>query len=70
MRVGEETAGYVALYRSAFERYGVQALWSVRMLDDPTPADAPSVARSFRIEGDLGARVLAEQIERVCRAAV
>jgi hypothetical protein len=47
-----------------------QALWNKRMLEDPTPEDARVVARAPRIEGDLAARRIAEQIESVCRAAV
>lgn len=60
---------YVSLYRRAFEQYAVRALWNKRLLEKPTPADALVVARALRIEGDLEARRLAEQIERACRAA-
>ena len=59
---------YVTLYRLAFARYGVRALWNKRLLDEPTPADALVVARALRIEGDRDARYLAEQIEQACRA--
>lgn len=61
---------YVSLYRRAFARYGVRALWNKRLLDEPTPADALVVARALRIEGDREARYLAEQIEQACRAAL
>jgi hypothetical protein len=37
---------------------------------DPTPADALAITRSLRVEGNLQARRLAEQIEQACRAAV
>jgi hypothetical protein len=60
---------YVELYRSAFARFGARALWNKRVLDNPTPDDALVVARALRIEGDIEARFLAEQIERACRAA-
>ena len=61
---------YVSLYRRAFERYGVRALWNKRLLDEPSPEDALVVARALRIEGDREARQLAEQIEQACRAAL
>jgi hypothetical protein len=35
---------------------------------DPTPADALAITYSSRVEGDLRARLLAEQIEHACRA--
>ncbi len=60
---------YVSLYRLAFDRYAVRALWNKRLLDEPTPDDALVVARALRIEGNLEARHLAERIERACRAA-
>jgi hypothetical protein len=58
------------LYRRAFARYGAQALWNKRMLDEPTQEDALVIARALRIEGDREARRLAEQIEKACRAAL
>jgi hypothetical protein len=61
---------YVTLYRRAFERYGARALWSSRPVPNPTPEDALAITRSLRVEGDLEARRLAEQIEQACRAAV
>ena len=60
---------YRGLYRYAFERFGVRALWNKRLLDEPTPADALVIARALRIEGDREARSLAERIERACNAA-
>lgn len=64
-----EPADFVSLYRQAFAEYRFRALWNRRMLDAPTPEDALVVARALRIEGNRQARQLAEQIERVCRAA-
>jgi hypothetical protein len=60
----------LSLYKRAFAEYGARALWNKRVLESPTPDDALVIARALRIEGDLSARLLAEQIERVCRAAV
>jgi len=61
---------YVSLYRQAFAHYSVRALWNKRLLDEPSHEDALVVARALRIEGDLEARQLAEQIEQACRAAL
>ena len=61
---------FASLYRRAFQEHGARALWSTRLLDAPTPEDALVVARAFRIEGNRDARVLAEQIEQACRAAI
>jgi len=61
---------FVSLYRQAFTQYGTWALWNVRSFDSPTSEDALVVARALRVEGDLNARRLAEQIEQACRAAV
>jgi hypothetical protein len=65
-----QTADYVSLYRQAFERFGALALWNKRFLDAPEPEDALVIARALRIEGNIEARRLAEQIEQACRAAV
>ena len=63
-----ETSRYVALYRQAFADYGTWALWNKRQFEHPEPADALVIARALRIEGDLDALRLAEQIEQACRA--
>ena len=65
-----EPQDFVSLYRRAFEQFGASALWSSRRVPDPTPADALAITRSLRVEGNLQARRLAEQIEQACRAAV
>jgi hypothetical protein len=65
-----QPADFVALYRRAFEEFGAQALWNKRFLDEPQPEDALIIARALRIEGDLEARKLAEEIEQACRAAI
>jgi len=61
---------YVNLYRRAFAEYGAHALWNLRPFEPPSHEDALVVARALRIEGDLVARRLAEQIEQACHAAV
>jgi hypothetical protein len=58
------------LYHRAFAEYKLRALWNVRELEHPSPEEAMTIARNLRVEGDLSARRLAEQIERVCRAAL
>jgi hypothetical protein len=65
-----EPVNFAILYRRAFAEYGTQALWNKRLLEAPTQEDALVVARALRIEGDRGARRLAERIERACHAAL
>ena len=62
------SADYVTLYRKAFAEYQSRALWNVRAFESPSPEDALAVARRLRIEGNLEARSLAEEIERACSA--
>jgi len=59
---------FAILYRRAFEDFGASALWSSFPVRDPTPADALAITHSLRVEGDMRARRLAEQIEKACRA--
>lgn len=59
-----------SLYRRAFDEFGARALWNVRRLEDPTCADALAITRALRVEGNLAARRLAEQIEKACRGAL
>jgi hypothetical protein len=66
----DSAADFVILYRRAFAEFGAQALWSKRVLEKPQPEDALVIARALRIEGNLEARRLAEQIEQACRAAI
>jgi hypothetical protein len=66
----EATPEIAGLYQRAFEKFGASALWSSRPVPNPTPADALAITRSLRVEGNLEARRLAEQIEQACRAAV
>jgi hypothetical protein len=60
---------FASLYRRAFKEHGCRALWNVRQVENPSPDDALAITRSLRVEGDLNARRLAEQIEKACRAA-
>ena len=59
----------VSLYRRAFAEYGAGALWNMRPIDDPTPADALAITKALRTYGGMEGRRLAESIERLCRAA-
>lgn len=59
---------FATLYRRAFAQYGTQALWNMRPIEDPTPADALAITKALRTHGGMEGRRLAEQIERVCRA--
>jgi hypothetical protein len=44
-----------ALYRAAFEDFGLRALWSSRAADDPTIADVLAITERLRVEaGALG----------------
>lgn len=58
------------LYHRAFSSHKLRALWNVREIDHPSPDEAMTITRKLRIEGDLSARQLAEQIEQACRAAL
>ena len=60
---------FESLYHRAFQQYGVHALWNVREIEHPTAAEALVITRSLRVEGDLNARRLAEEIERACAIA-
>jgi hypothetical protein len=57
------------LYSEAFAKFGIRALWSMRRVERPSIDDALAVAHTLRIEGDLNARQLAEDIEAAARAA-
>jgi hypothetical protein len=72
MTITEDSQGpdFAILYRRAFEEFGSAALWSSKPVSNPTPADALAITHSLRVEGDLRARRLAEQIEQACRAAL
>ena len=56
-----------ALYRQAFRDFGF-ALWNMRPVNDPTPADALAITKALRTYGRMDGRRLAERIEELCRA--
>jgi len=59
---------FVTLYRRAFKEYGTQALWNMRPLENPTPADFLAITKALRTHGGMEGRRLAERIEKLCRA--
>jgi hypothetical protein len=68
--VADHDSVIAMLYRRAFADYRTCALWNLRQFEDPTIEQALSVARHLRVEGDMGARRLAEQIEKAARAGL
>ena len=56
------------LYRRAFDEYGSLALWNMRPVEQPTPADALAITTALRTHGRMDGRRLAERIEALCRA--
>lgn len=63
-----EPTDLATLYRRAFADYGTKALWNMRPIEDPTPADALAITKALRTHGGMEGRRLAEQIEGVCHA--
>ena len=57
-----------SLYRRAFAEYGARALWNMRPVMAPTPADALAITKALRTHGRIDGRRLAERIEELCRA--
>ncbi len=57
-----------SLYRHAFAEYGARALWNMRPVKEPTPADALAITQALRTHGRMDGRRLAERIEKLCRA--
>jgi hypothetical protein len=57
------------LYRQAFAEYGAVALWNMRPVEHPTPGAALAITPALRTHGSMAGRRLAEDIERLCRAA-
>ncbi len=48
----------------SFEEFGASTLCSSQPVPDPTPADALAITQSLRVEGNLKARRLAEEMSR------
>ncbi len=61
---------FVSLYRRALRDFGAAALWSSCAVPEPRHEDALAITHSLRVEGNLEARRLAEQIEQACCAAL
>src|SRR5215469_15461251 len=61
---------FATLYRRAFKEYGTQALWNMRPLENPTPADALAITKALRTHGGMEGRRLAERIEKLCRPSL
>ncbi len=67
--MGDDRATEVrALYNQAFQEFGSVALWSMRPVKQPTPADPLAITKGLRTHGRMDGRRLAERIEAVCRA--
>jgi hypothetical protein len=60
----EEPEDLASLYRRAFAEYG-HALWNLRPLKLPTPADALAITQALRTHGHMEGRRLAERIEEL-----
>ena len=58
-----------ALYRRAFRDFGTIALWNMRPVEQPGPADALAITAALRTHGTMNGRRLAERLEELCRAA-
>jgi hypothetical protein len=56
------------LYQQAFREFGSVALWNMRPVQEPTPADALAITQALRTHGRMDGRRLAERIEKLCRA--
>jgi hypothetical protein len=56
------------LYHRAFAQYGTRALWNLRPVQNPTPADALAITQPLRTRGKMDGRRLAKRIESLCRA--
>ena len=65
----ERTHEIKAMYREAFKDYGARALWNMRPIEDPSPADALAITQALRTHGGMAGRRLAERIEELCRAS-
>jgi hypothetical protein len=57
-----------SFYHRAFAEYGARALWNMRPVEHPTPADALAITKALRTDGRADGRRLAERIEALCHA--
>jgi hypothetical protein len=67
-QAADKDGDLATLYRRAFATYRTRALWNLKEFDEPTVEQALQIARHLRIEGDMEARCLAEQIEQAASA--
>lgn len=70
MNTHSDRPDLLRLYERAFKESRTMTLWSSRPVPNPTPVDALAITRSLRVEGNLEARRLAEEIEQACHAVV
>ena len=66
--IDDRTKEIKELYGQAFREFGTVALWNMRPVKEPTPADALAITAALRTHGRMDGRRLAERIEAVCRA--
>lgn len=64
----ERAALLATLYARAFREFGSRCLWNLRQFEHPTTEQALGITRALRIEGNMDARRLAEEIEGVALA--
>jgi len=60
---------WLTLYREAFERFALSALWNSKQLDQPTPEHARVIARQLQTRGDMRAWRHAARLKVACDAA-
>jgi len=65
----DQQESLASLYRRAFAEFGQRALWNLRPVADPSEAEALAITQALRTHGRMEGRRLAEQIEKLCRAA-
>jgi hypothetical protein len=69
MQTDHRLAEIERLYRQAFAEFGTIALWNMRPVEHPTPGAALAITSALRTHGSMAGRRLAEDLERLCRAA-
>lgn len=60
----------VNLYHEAFDKYEHQCFWSTRRIDVPKFSDVLDATNRLKRDGDMAARRLAVEIEKVIHAAL
>ena len=59
----DRTVEIQTLYQQGFRDFGSVALWNMRPVNRPTPADALAITMALRTHGRMDGRRLAERIE-------